>query len=388
MYPSNPVVIDLETSIHNTGEDAVGDMAASPFHPDNKVVWYGALDDSGSMEVYENKVSAPYYGDNWFVVGHNIKFDLLYLYRYSEWRTWSYTGKVWDTMIVEYLLTAQQSKYASLDDLSEKYGGTVKDSKIKEYWKAGISTEDIPEDEIVPYLKGDLSNTMLVYEKQREKAEQLGLMPLIESQMEALMAVVEMEFNGMYLDEVRLAEQANELMEDYKKLRDNITGAMDAYGIEDPNPNSNDHLSLLFFGGAQTVVRDLPILDDDGNEVRYKGGKRKGEVKTKKTEVKKSIRGFQLPPAEEWKAKKVGYFKTNDEVLKNIAKNNKYEAIRNSAKRVLEFRKISKDLNTYYKGLADLRWPTDGCIHGQLNQCATDTGRLSSSKPNMQNMSN
>ena len=35
------VVIDLETSIKNRGEEAIGDFKASPYHPDNKIVAVG-----------------------------------------------------------------------------------------------------------------------------------------------------------------------------------------------------------------------------------------------------------------------------------------------------------------------------------------------------------
>jgi len=52
-----------------------------------------------------------------------------------------------------------------------------------------------------------------------------------------------------------------------------------------------------------------------------------------------------------------------------------------------DYRRIHKDLNTYYMGLLKLVWPTDSCLHGSINHCTTGTGRLSSSSPNMQNIS-
>jgi DNA polymerase I-like protein with 3'-5' exonuclease and polymerase domains len=45
-------------------------------------------------------------------------------------------------------------------------------------------------------------------------------------------------------------------------------------------------------------------------------------------------------------------------------------------------------VSTYYRGLlklaTELNWK-ENKIHGQLNQCVARTGRLSSSKPNLQN---
>ena len=55
---------------------------------------------------------------------------------------------------------------------------------------------------------------------------------------------------------------------------------------------------------------------------------------------------------------------------------------------LLERATLEKRVSTYYRGLSKLRvesnWK-EGYIHGQLNQCVASTGRLSSSKPNLQN---
>ena len=379
-------VIDLETSIKNRGAEAVGGMKASPFHPDNKAVWFGSLSIRGKNAVTASTTIIPAYTLE-YIVGHNIKFDLLYLKREEEWDEWLKTGLVWDTMIVEYLLSGQQAKFASLDKLSEKYGGELKDSRIKEYWDNNVDTEDIPEDEIVPYLEGDLKNTEIVFLKQYEKAKNLGMLPLITSQMEALLAITEMEYNGMRVDMEKLYNMRQEVKRDYDNSREVLIEAMEKVFIRDPNPDSNDHMSLFFFGGVQKVKEDRPCYDDDGKPIVYKTGKRKGQVKHKKVEVSVSV-GRQITPSKDWESKKRGFWKTNNEVLTYIADNLSASTAGDWAKKVLEYRELSKDLTTYYDGLAKHWWPHDGCIHGQLNQCQTDTGRLSSSKPNMQNFSN
>ena len=53
---------------------------------------------------------------------------------------------------------------------------------------------------------------------------------------------------------------------------------------------------------------------------------------------------------------------------------------------LLEYRKLSKIYSTYAEGLQKYIAP-DGKIHTLFNQCATQTGRLSSSEPNLQNIS-
>ena len=89
-------------------------------------------------------------------MGHNIGFDLLYLLRdYPEWREWAKTGLIWDTMIVDYLLSGQTRKFTPLDTASAAVGGTVKDSAIKDYWDNDVDTEDIPREQLLEYLKAD-----------------------------------------------------------------------------------------------------------------------------------------------------------------------------------------------------------------------------------------
>lgn len=53
---------------------------------------------------------------------------------------------------------------------------------------------------------------------------------------------------------------------------------------------------------------------------------------------------------------------------------------------LIEYRKYSKLISTYTSGLSDYIFP-DGKIHALFNQALTTTGRLSSSEPNLQNIS-
>ena len=53
---------------------------------------------------------------------------------------------------------------------------------------------------------------------------------------------------------------------------------------------------------------------------------------------------------------------------------------------ILEYRHLTKLKSTYIKGLIDVRDPSNGKIHSNLNQTVTLTGRLSSTEPNLQNI--
>ena len=69
---------------------------------------------------------------------------------------------------------------------------------------------------------------------------------------------------------------------------------------------------------------------------------------------------------------------TGEEVLKAI--NNEF------CKVILEYRGISKLLSTYIDKLPEVVNPNDGKIHASFNQYGTQTGRFSSTDPNLQNI--
>ena len=385
-------VIDSETNIKNTGEDAVGSMKADPFCPDNWAVWWGWKHGAftSSPFIRKNKVM-PVARKTDLLVGHNIKFDLHYMWKADHAaHDRMYTGgiRIWCTQLAEYLLTGQDSKWASLDQLAEKYGGTLKDSKMKEYWENGVDTEDIPEEELLPYLKGDIENTELVFLAQVKKAMDMEMMPLMVTQMEALLATAEMEFNGMAFDKTAALETAVEMSKEIRDLELQLMKIMEDRGVIDPNPASSQQVSAYLFGGRVKHIEMQPVLDATGKQVKYKSGAREGQTKFNKVAVVRTQPQF-VKPQKGW-ANKEGYSVAND-VLTELLRT--YSDIRDAtAGEVVEFidlmlgfRRLQKDVKTYYVGFSKLTWP-DGFIHGHFNHCNTNTGRLSSSSPNMQNV--
>ena len=173
------IVLDTETEIlcpHRGSK-------SSPFYSGNKIVYIGNMRaDENNVQVATNYTTGSnasfdkrieYVMSHRYLVGHNIKFDLLYLRKhfpdlYKEW--YRSGGRVWDTMVVEYLLTGQDHTMPSLDSCSEKYGMPLKDNKIKEYWEDGITTSNIARGEIVPYLIQDVINTKNLFLLQVEQA--------------------------------------------------------------------------------------------------------------------------------------------------------------------------------------------------------------------------
>jgi len=399
------VVVDLETTIRNK----VGRNKGSAHCSDNKVVavGYAYNEDPVKTMYYQGQggIHAPSLGlihgdlDTLVLVGHNIKFDLLYLLRTPQFYRRFKEVTIWDTMLAEYLLTGQESKMASLDTVSLKYGGTIKDERIKEYWKNGVDTPDIPSSELIEYLKHDVENTRLVFKCQLYLAQQLGMVPLITSQMKALKATTIMEYNGMYFDyNQALSEEkyAQDFVYDTAAQFSSIFAQefyFQEYNIRhyfEPNINSNKHLSAVLFGGIIEDTAKVQELDKDNNPVCYKSGLKKGQPKYRNRKLE-----FEYPAllnAAHTTANNNGYDVSESVLTKyknNIKANgvsttNEVKALR-AIQLVLDYRRVNKELTTYYRGFRELCYD-DSMIHGNLNHCRTHTGRLSSSEPNLQNM--
>jgi DNA polymerase I-like protein with 3'-5' exonuclease and polymerase domains len=187
----------------------------------------------------------------------------------------------------------------------------------------------------------------------------------------------DIEYNGFYFNEEKCLTKAQELQETINQLRMELN---DYHNIEEFNTESGDHLSVLLYGGTITISRKEIVGV-------YKGGDRKGQEKQGWKDYSYTLpRLFNPLPKSE--LKKPGFWATGEDILKQLKCRDK------AGKRVIEIilslAKLEKMRGTYYNGLPKLRetmnWPKN-MLHGNLNQVTARTGRLSSTKPNLQNMS-
>ena len=366
------IAIDVETTI-NASED-IG--TAHPMHPDNKVVLYGMAfgytatvvteTDTDLIEELENKSFA-------YICGHNLSFDLMYLYHNPDLKECIQNFKIWDTQLAEYILTGQQSKFSSLDDLSIKYGLPVKDSKIKEYFEAGIGSDKIPVEELVPYLEQDVKNTKAIAEQQYRLAVEQGQLRLILSQMEALHATTEMMFNGLHIDQPVLDDYTVEVVNEYVECKLDLEELSRGH-IEDIN--SPKQWSQFFFGGSKKIK----VKEEVGV---YKNGKTKYKLVEKVITIKPFV---SYTPDPEKVSQKTGQVSVDDAVLTDMLNHFLTPKAIQIIKKLLKYRELSKQLSTYVQGLS--KHVINNFIYGKLNHTATVTGRLSSTSPNLQNISN
>lgn len=276
------MVFDEETENHKLYR-----RLGNPFVKDNFIVargWKVKGDAKCSFEYFTNRteknsITIPAHVN--ILVGHNIKYDLLY-----EWGSESLRqffkrgGLVWDTQYAEYLLNGQQQKYHmnAMDDIAEKYGGRRKLDEVKALWDAGYLTSEIDKDLLIDYLvgtkeerrnSGDIGNTEKIYLGQIVKAEKLGMTNMILARMDGLLCTTEMEYNGLKIDVDAGIEIATKLEDELYELvpRLNEYIPKDIPDELEFNWGSRNHISALIFGGSVEYRKKVPKKDDAGSIV-------------------------------------------------------------------------------------------------------------------------
>jgi DNA polymerase I-like protein with 3'-5' exonuclease and polymerase domains len=240
------LVVDLETTIRCP----VGNSTGNPMWRGNEVIAAGMQAVGGNVDVLYDRLGVDLQtvreicDKSELVIGHNVKFDLLYIYRDTN----NKLPRIWDTQLAAYLLSGQRHLYASLDELTAEYIGkhALKDDRIKAYWKAGIDTPSIPKEELIDYLIGDVENTCQIFQAQWAEAEGLDILPLMFTQMDALRSTIEMNRNGMCVDWDYVTSQRDKYAAILEEAQFQV--AMEAPDLDTASPKQ---LSLYFFGGEE-----------------------------------------------------------------------------------------------------------------------------------------
>lgn len=278
--------------------------------------------------------------------GHNTFFDNLVLH-YNGIEVKNYT---YDTMIMKHLLDEEREK--SLDYCSWIYTdkGGYKMAK-EQYLKSSESNyANIPLDVLLNYNAGDASVTYELYDVFRPQIIAQGLkyemanirIPLQKALMEACIY-------GMRVDRQYLRDTAKKLDQEIKEIEDKILPYLQKYygpnvrivsGKEDGKPSGFE-----FNINSSDCLKDL-LFD---------------KMKLKVTGTTES-----------------GAPSTNESALLKLSRKGK-----EIADLILQRKKKFKFKTTYIDGMEDLLDENDR-IHPSFNVCGTESGRLSSSNPNVQ----
>jgi DNA polymerase I-like protein with 3'-5' exonuclease and polymerase domains len=346
----------------------------------------GAIRCCGTTHMFTD---APCMADNLcahdLIVGHNLSYDLCILGQGCKTDI-----LYWDTMLVQYLITHQASKFASLNECAAFFDIPFsKEETVSEMIKTGVPVETIPRDLLEKYLETDVLLTEAVFKAQYNYIIRYFSNEWIEmmiNQLQWRATTHNISMDGLKLDKDLLDASLARMEVRYDFLQKDITKQMKAsfdyfFGLTFPSytgPYSSEadisvdspkQLLTLLQGGEIVYVR----IEETG-EV-YKTGPNKGL--SKKRKIKSSI----LINA----ASDVVISDTSNESITRIIKNTKSTIVKYFCEDLLEYRNIAKTKKTYFEGYSKFM-DDRGFIHPQFNHCLTPSGRISATKPNSQNI--
>ena len=362
------------------------------------------------------------------LVGHNIAYDLIWLWESG----FKYNKPVFDTMLCEYIFNKGVTSSLGLGSLAVHYKcQALKQNTLKEYFKKGYSTRDIPRNELKIYLIHDLIATKEIFEKQYKRLQNNTLSPTVQLTNEVAVALTKMYQAGFKVDTNKLQEVRKEFEEEKVKLEQDLSEYTKYLMGDTPiNLNSPEQLSWILFSRKPkdkkewaTAISNDPYMSNDVfknfvergfyklyktkamqckfckgkgciHKVKKDGSPYKNKTKCATCNARgylyintKEIAGLRFNPSNVKWASANG-FKTNKgnlEILENIASNKNMTKAKTFLSNLKRLSAVSSYLSNYIEGIENFIKP-DGLLHVKLNQHITSTGRFSGASPNMQNM--
>jgi len=262
-------------------------------------------------------------------VGQNIKFDFIVLKQNGI-----EVNPMEDTMLISYTLDAGNNRH-NLDTLSEIHLGhkTISYKELVGTGKNKLNFSDIELDKATEYAAEDADVTLRLYNHLKLRLNEEKLNKVYESFEKPMIQLLsKIEFNGIKVDDLYLKKLSKKFEDKLRKIEKEI------YSIAGKEFNIGSPKQL-----GEIIYNELKI------------------AKLKKT--------------------KKGSLATNANILEELALT-KHEF----PKIILEWRQISKLKNTYSDALQDHISKKTKRVHTSFLLAATNTGRLASSDPNLQNI--
>ena len=267
-------------------------------------------------------------------VGYDIKEDIIAVSEYGIDAPESpFRAMTFDVMLAAYILDPTQSSYP-IDTLCTKYLSAYLDCDDSADGGEQLSMLDViePSSDKTQLIINRVYAIERLAEKMADEVEKNGQHYLYyDVELPLTEVLARLQLRGMYVDRDELTDFGRMLDDRINLLCDEI------YSLagEEFNINSPKQLGVILFEKLE-----LPF----------------------------------------GKKNKSGGYSTNAEILEKLR--DKHEIV----EKVLEYRQLAKLKSTYVTGLSSVVNPKTGRIHSHFNQTVTNTGRLSSTEPNLQNI--
>ena len=263
-------------------------------------------------------------------------YDLKYQYNILRHNGISLEGRLHDIELMHYLINPEKSH--KIDILAKTYldytMGTMAESKPQEVSLSLFDQQ--PLEEAQTSRQEEAAVTALLGDRIMAELKELSLENLYFKMEEPLLSVLgRMECEGVKVDMVQLRRYASSLTVEMNQIQDRIR---EMAGEPNLNILSPKQIGVLIF---EKLKLDPKIKPKNGVKYTYP---------------------------------------TDEDTLTALADRSPI------INEILEYRGIRKLISTYIDPFPSYVRPSTGKIHTTFNQALTATGRLSSSKPNLQNI--
>lgn len=266
--------------------------------------------------------------DSILKIGQNMKYDAKIFARHGI-----EVAPIDDTMLMSYALNAGLHGHG-MDTLSERYLGhePIAIKTLLGGGKSAITFDRVPIDEAVTYAAEDADITLRLWQLFRPQLHRARVTTVYETLERPLVPVLaRMEMAGVKVD------------------RDTLSRMSNAFAQK--------------MAGLEAEIHDLA-----GETFNVGSPKQLGEILFDKMGLEGGKKG------------KTGAYATGADVLEDLA------TMHDLPGRVLDWRQLSKLKSTYTDALQDHINPETGRVHTSYMQTGANTGRLSSTDPNLQNI--
>ena len=309
--------------------------------------------------------------DNTLIVMHNGKFD----YKVIKCTTGKQLKVYWDTLIATRILNENEKRANLKEQYIDKVDSSIEKYSIEHLFE-GLEYAIFEPELFALYAATDAFMTYKLYlwqKKQFEKVEHQKLYKLfLEVEMGVMEVAAEMELYGIEIDK----DYAGRLSAKYHKLLDEVQSQID------------EQLAQY-----KDAIAKWRLTADANLKVKNEKPNKNGEYTYKKSKSEQLKDPPELSSPTQFSillydvlgapvVDKNSPRGTGEDILKKIEEqtNNPLCSL------VLKQRGIDKLIGTYIDKLPECVNEKSGRLHANFNQMGTETGRFSSSDPNLQNI--
>ena len=259
-------------------------------------IQFGDMEGENQVVVDTTTISPLFYRDQLeskYIIGHNLKFDLQFLYNYGI-----IPRKVYDTMLVEQLIylgwPAGQISYSLKEVAWRRLGINIDKTVRGEIIWRGLDAD------VIHYAAGDVMYLEKIRISQVENLRAQNLLKAAKIECDFIPAIAYLEWCGIHLDQEKWRAKMQKDQENLKKAKN----ALDQFAVKTPELKQFTHINRqgdlwegfdltpkceVNWSSSRQVVNVAKILGFDVSTKDKKTGEDKESVLEKHLKPQKGI---------------------------------------------------------------------------------------------------